>query len=431
MPVRFLHAADVHLGFQQYGEHERFNDFARTFGHLVDTAIAQGVHFVVLAGDLFHKHAIGPQTALHATHHLERLRQAGVACYAIEGNHDRPLQREAMSWIQFLAESDLLVCLDVRYDKGVMQALPYDAGRRSGAIVDRPDGVRLVGMQYMGASTGRAVRDLAACLAEADHARYTVLLLHCGLQGVLDNYQAVVTRSDLEILRPHVDYVALGHIHKPFQQDDWLFNPGSIETNSAAEVAWLSRGYLLVEVDGGAHEVTTIPSLRRPFLRLTHRIDTYTTPEALLDGVLRAARQALADEPADQPVVWLALTGTLRFERANLDLALLQETLLSELGALVCQVKNETTSREVEIANGEALSRPDLERQVLLHLAARDARREPLAAEWATLAQKLKALALSGQDPEQIIAEIEGLAEGSGLLAAEATLASAKPAEQV
>jgi DNA repair exonuclease SbcCD nuclease subunit len=27
--MKFLHAADVHLGYQQYGSKERFNDFRR------------------------------------------------------------------------------------------------------------------------------------------------------------------------------------------------------------------------------------------------------------------------------------------------------------------------------------------------------------------------------------------------------------------
>ncbi len=48
--MRFMHVADVHLGYQQYGLKERFNDFSRVFLHLVDEAIAQQVDFIMLAG---------------------------------------------------------------------------------------------------------------------------------------------------------------------------------------------------------------------------------------------------------------------------------------------------------------------------------------------------------------------------------------------
>ena len=51
----FLHIADVHLSYQQYGLTERFNDLNRAFLHLMDEAIARRVDFVLLAGDLFER----------------------------------------------------------------------------------------------------------------------------------------------------------------------------------------------------------------------------------------------------------------------------------------------------------------------------------------------------------------------------------------
>ena len=51
--MKFIHAADLHLGYRQYGLAERFNDFSRVFRHIVDQAIEQQVDFVLLAGDLF------------------------------------------------------------------------------------------------------------------------------------------------------------------------------------------------------------------------------------------------------------------------------------------------------------------------------------------------------------------------------------------
>jgi len=48
--VKFLHVADIHLGFEQYGVRERFNDFSRTFLWLMDFAREQEVDFVLLAG---------------------------------------------------------------------------------------------------------------------------------------------------------------------------------------------------------------------------------------------------------------------------------------------------------------------------------------------------------------------------------------------
>ena len=48
--MKFLHAADVHLGYQQYGSRERFDDFSRAFLHIVEQALEEDVDFVLLAG---------------------------------------------------------------------------------------------------------------------------------------------------------------------------------------------------------------------------------------------------------------------------------------------------------------------------------------------------------------------------------------------
>lgn len=52
--MRFLHCADIHLGYQQYNHKERFNDFGHAFYAVLDVALAEKVDFVILAGDLFH-----------------------------------------------------------------------------------------------------------------------------------------------------------------------------------------------------------------------------------------------------------------------------------------------------------------------------------------------------------------------------------------
>ncbi len=286
MAARFLHAADIHLGFMQYNCTERFNDFGRAFFAVIDDAIARRVDFVALAGDLFNKRAIDPPTLLQATAALERLQAAGIPAIAIEGNHERSYYNEGFTWLDYLAEVDLLTLLTPIYAQGQMALAPWDARAHSGAYIDLPCGVRVIGARYAGASTGRLVQDLAGALAALPGPRpaYTVLMLHAGVQGVLDQYSGTLSRAQLEQLRPYVDYLALGHIHKPFIQDDWIYNPGSLETNSTGEVEWADRGYFVVDVEPGhvpAHHVTRVRGRRREFVRLRFEVDAWPDPEAL------------------------------------------------------------------------------------------------------------------------------------------------------
>ena len=52
MRASFIHIADTHLGYEQYGVRERFNDFSRAFWDIMAEAVHRRVDFVVMAGDL-------------------------------------------------------------------------------------------------------------------------------------------------------------------------------------------------------------------------------------------------------------------------------------------------------------------------------------------------------------------------------------------
>ena len=51
MHTSFLHLSDIHLGYQQYGHRERFNDFGRAFLSAVRYAVENQVGFVLISGD--------------------------------------------------------------------------------------------------------------------------------------------------------------------------------------------------------------------------------------------------------------------------------------------------------------------------------------------------------------------------------------------
>jgi len=97
MRASFIHIADTHLGNEQYGVHERFNDFSRAFWSIIDEAVKLKVTFVVIAGDLFHKRAIDARTLIHAINGLKNLKAQNIPVFAIEGNHDRSYYREGIS----------------------------------------------------------------------------------------------------------------------------------------------------------------------------------------------------------------------------------------------------------------------------------------------------------------------------------------------
>jgi len=408
---RFVHTADIHLGYMQYQSDERYNDFARAFQYVAESAIRRKASFVLLAGDLFHKRSIDPRTLLQATLVLGSLRQAGIPVLAVEGNHERAHWDEDFSWIDYLGEEGLLTLLSPVYQGEQIVLEPWQRGQ--GAYIDLPCGARVVGVRYVGGSTSRVVRDLAPALERLPGPRppYTILMLHAGLQGILDNYSATLARAELDPLRPLVDYMALGHIHKPFVQDDWIYNPGSLETNSTTEVDWEDRGYFWVEVapeEAGHHRATKVRTPRRAFERLSFRVDAYETP-ARLYTALRAYLQeeATPERAARQPVVEMQLTGVLCFDSTDLDTQVVEQMVREAFNPIVCQIKNNTAPTAFEVAV-EGRSREEIEREVVREILERDIRRRAAGKEWADLVLTLKQMSLDGDTPAQIVATLQG-----------------------
>jgi len=140
MRASFIHIADTHLGYEQYGVRERFNDFSRAFWDIVDDALNRRVDFMVIAGDLFNKRAIDALTLIHAIEGLKKLKERGIPVVAIEGNHDRSYYRDGISWLQFLCHQQYLTLLAPRMRDGAPLLTTWEPHSMLGSHVDLLDG---------------------------------------------------------------------------------------------------------------------------------------------------------------------------------------------------------------------------------------------------------------------------------------------------
>ena len=406
--MRFLHVADIHLGYQQYNSKERFDDFGRAFFHVVEQALERQVRFVLLAGDFFEKRTVDPLAMRQAVAGLQRLRDAQVPVIAVEGNHERAHYRDQYSWLEFLDAIGLITLLDARVQDGRLALEPYSP-EEGGAYVDLAGEVRVYGLRYYGAATDRVLGLFAQALEASPGPRpaYTILLTHAGLEGILPRCSGAASRAAIGPLRRWINYLALGHIHKNYSLDGWIYNPGSLETWAMDEVDWTSRGYYVVDVktqSAPTHRARLISPPRRPFLRERISVELCPYPQAVYDAVARHLRRI--DLPAGddrRPVVELVLEGTLTFDRLDLDLGHVEAQAREALNPLVVRVHNATVPTEFAIGAREGATRAELEQQVLQELIERDARYRPAAAAWTRLALDLKRMALAGDSPQTIL----------------------------
>ena len=104
---RFLHIADIHLGFDRYNSPERTKDFYYALSDVIDRyAIAAAVDFVLIAGDLFEHRVIQPAILNQAQLCFQQLKAAGIPVLAIEGNHDNTPYGTSTSWLKYLSQWD-------------------------------------------------------------------------------------------------------------------------------------------------------------------------------------------------------------------------------------------------------------------------------------------------------------------------------------
>lgn len=429
MKASFIHVADTHLGNEQYGVRERYNDFSRAFWDIMHEAVERKVTFVAIAGDLFHKRAIDARTLLHAMEGLRALKDNNIPVFAIEGNHDRSYYREGVSWLQFLCHERYLDLLDPRMMDGSPLLEAWDKESMRGAYVDLLGSkLRVYGLKWQGAATTRTIEGLIKALEtsheeeQAAGVEYRLLMMHTGVDGIVPRLAGLPTQGQFEPLKQYIDYLALGHVHKPFELGGWIYNPGSTETCGAEEAAWEDRGYYYVEIDTEnperiineqaqekRHHAVHLVSKRRPFIRHDLRVDGLNEPDEIYE-LLRIYSQGEGPRHRQdeyRPLVQIQLIGTLAFDASALDFSHMEEIVNEHFEPLFVRVDNNTNDRDYlpessDLDGRDRATWHELERQIFEDLVGRDIRYLPAREQWGRVLSQLKEMALDKQDPAQI-----------------------------
>jgi len=414
---KFLHISDVHLGDQQYGLKERFNDFGLAFFKAVDFAIEQKVNFVLICGDLFDKTRVDPTTLIQAVDGLKKLKNVGIKTIAIGGNHDKSRYEEGSSWLEFLSEEEYLYLLSPGFEDGV-QILPWDG--KSGAYIDL-DGVRIYGLPWLGASVQTVLEEYPKQMSiqKKDGIDFTILMGHFGLDDQLPGVPGGLSVGLVSKLENMVDYLALGHWHKPFERDGWVFNPGSLECCGMDERDFKGGYYLVTINDKGDKKFTAkhIPGKRRSFHRIVFQVDGYKIPSELLNHLskLLISERPLLSVEEKSPVVEVVLEGIMAFDRQQLDLDHIN-TMIADIlkPVLYTHVVNNTRSTRFEIRTEESLPRLELERHILKELIISDSRFSGHVDEWVAATLEVKELANTKSSAETIIQSLRNSVERIG-----------------
>src|SRR5581483_6289584 len=371
--TKFLHIADIHLGIRRYRSEERAKDFFHAWRTCLERyALTEKVSFVLIAGDLFDARKVEPQAMNHAMVMLVKLRDAGIPVVAIEGNHDSHEATQRFSWLRSLSQWGFLRLLEPVHDESGVRLLPWDAEEGKGSFVDI-DGVRIFGSIWYGSTVGQALPNLVEQMREhRDEQRFNIMMLHTDVEGQLNRPIPALPIAKINELKSSVDYLALGHTHKNFAIDDWVFNPGSLAACSVDEYFNTRGAYLVEIVDGKPKAQLMRDYYQRQIRRLRFEVTGRATPEELHAALFEQLNRELTphnpdetDEPA--PVVELTLQGHLGFKSALLEINRLRDEVRENFRPLLTLVKNQTVPVEYAVAAGltEHVTRAERERRVI------------------------------------------------------------------
>jgi len=276
--MKILHFADAHIDMANYGRHDpgtglplRVLDFLKSLDTIVDTAISENVDMVIFAGDAYKDRSPAPTFQREWGRRVIRLSQAGIPTFLLVGNHDMSPGTGRAHAIQ---EFDTLQIPHVRVlqkpeflnadELGLpvqMIAIPYIS--RSGLMAAlEVSGVEQA--EVYSEIEKRLTELLLEWLDNADPSLPTILTAHASVQGAsYGSERTVMLGSDFVlpaslVKDSRLDYVALGHIHKPQDLNEGhhppVIYPGSIERVDFGE-AKDEKFFVIANVEKGQTQV--------------------------------------------------------------------------------------------------------------------------------------------------------------------------------
>lgn len=306
--MRILHTSDWHLGIR-HGPASRAPDHALFFAWLRDHIAETAVDALVIAGDIFDTMQPSAETLGHWFRFLAGLPDTGLAqVIVVGGNHDSAARLEAPAAVLgaldvhvvgglAAAETGRSQCIVPLRDRAgaaraVCLAIPY--------VHEFRLGVRTTDLDTT--ATRRAFRDRFSMLyrqlvdtARELHPELPIIAtghMTIGSQARREDYpheiHQVGTLDALpaDILDPRIQYVALGHIHRPYPVDPQrrAWYSGSPIAFSLPE-ARTTRKVIQVDLSADPDGSPTVTPISVPPGRALQELRA--GPDALLDAVRR------------------------------------------------------------------------------------------------------------------------------------------------
>ena len=296
-PLRFIHAADLHLDSPFEGLKDStppqvretlLQATFRAYDRIIDLSIAERVDALLVAGDVYDGADRSLAAQLRFLAGLNRLEAAGIRSFVCHGNHD-PLD----GW-----QARLTFPAGCHQFGPSVEAVPFDPSR--------PDRGTIYGVSY----PRQAVREnLALRFQRSGPPAPAIGLLHCNV-GSNTGHEPYSPCTVDDLVAAGMDYWALGHVHTRQvlrTQAPTIVYPGNPQGRHPNELG--ARGVYLVELNNGDARLEFRPVDLVRWHSLSLDIAALADEQALLDAAVSQVEVARSNSDGRDVVYRLALTG--------------------------------------------------------------------------------------------------------------------------
>jgi exonuclease SbcD len=264
--MRLLHTSDWHIGRSLHGT-DLLAEQDAVLGHLADVVVSESVDVVLVAGDVYDRAVPSADATTVLDRALVRLRAAGAQVVLTPGNHDSARRLGfasgllAASGVHVRASTGSLdepVLLTDAHGEVALYGLPYlepDVARHELGLAD--------GGRSHEAVLSAAMERVRTDLARRPGAR-SVVLAHAFVGGGLpSDSERDICVGGVDLVPAGVfdgvDYVALGHLHRPQTLSDRMRYSGSPLAYSFGEAGQVKQAWLVDLDAGGLAGVRPVP----------------------------------------------------------------------------------------------------------------------------------------------------------------------------
>ncbi len=226
--MKLLHTADWHAGRTLHGQ-SRTPEIRQVLREVADLAQLEAVELILVAGDLFDSRHPAPDAEEAVYEFFLTTAQAGIPSVVIAGNHDSPVRLDAVGRVLRLADVQVVGEARVAGQGGMLEltlkgetariaALPFVSERRIVKVAELLSGDPGAWRDRYRQGMRTLINNLTAGFGGD---AVNLLMMHTAMEGATianSEYAFHCTEAytvGADMVPEGVDYLALGHIHKP------------------------------------------------------------------------------------------------------------------------------------------------------------------------------------------------------------------------